>query len=136
MQGTEKEYIEARQQRSKVLRKIMSLVGGVSFGGTALFGMANMFKAALEEPQQVETVAVVSVEEQLQKRVQGYESVLKREPNNITALEGLVRVRLEMGDKQGAIAPLEKLVGLYPEREDYNMVLEQVKQQIKPEVEK
>ena len=35
MQGTEKEYMEARQQRSKTLRKIMSLVGCVSFGGTA-----------------------------------------------------------------------------------------------------
>ncbi|NEP06556.1 MAG: hypothetical protein F6K34_18070 [Okeania sp. SIO4D6] len=67
MQGTEKEYIETRQQRSKTLRKIMSLVGCVSFGGTALFGIANMFKSAFQESPQVETAAVVSVEEQLQK---------------------------------------------------------------------
>lgn len=131
MQGTEKEYMEARQQRSKTLKKIMSLVGCISFGGTALFGIGNMFKSALQEPQQLETAAVVSVEEQLQKRARGYESVLKREPENVTALEGLIKVRLEMGDRKGAIAPLEKLVGLYPERKDYQVVLEQVRLKVK-----
>lgn len=123
--------MEDRQQRSKRLKKIMSLVGVVSFGGTALFGMANMFKTAFQESQQVETVEVVSAAEQLQKRARGYEKVLEREPENVTALEGLVKVRLEMKDKQGAIAPLEKLVGLYPEREDYQVVLEQVRLDIK-----
>ena len=131
MQQTEKEYIEARQQRGKTLRKIMSLVGCVSFGGTALFGIANMFKSAFQESPQVETAPVVSVEDQLQKRARGYETVLEREPENATALEGLVKVRLEMGDKKGAIAPLEKLVGLYPEREDYKVVLEQVRLEVK-----
>ena len=131
MQRTEKEYMEARQQRSKTLKKIMSLVGCVSFGGTALFGIANMFKSALQEPQPVETAPVVSVEDQLRKRARGYESVLEREPENVTALEGLVKVRLEMGDRKGAIAPLEKLVGLYPERDDYQVVLEQVSLEVK-----
>ncbi|MEB3341813.1 tetratricopeptide repeat protein [Okeania sp.] len=131
MQGTEKEYMEARQQRSKILKKIMSLVGCISFGGTALFGIANMFKSGLQQPQQLETSAVVSVEEQLQKTARGYEIVLEREPENVTALEGLVRVRLEMGDRKGAIASLEKLVEFYPEREDYKVVLEQVKVKIK-----
>ncbi|NES92902.1 M48 family metallopeptidase [Okeania sp. SIO2B9] len=131
MQGTEKQYMESRQQRSKILKKIMSLVGVVSFGGTALFGMANMFKTAFQESQQVETVEVVSGEERLQKLAQGYESVLEREPENVTALEGLVKVRLEMGDKEGAIAPLEKLVNFYPDREDYKVVLEQVRLEVK-----
>ncbi|NEQ36724.1 MAG: tetratricopeptide repeat protein [Okeania sp. SIO3I5] len=130
MQGTEKEYIQAREQRSKTLKKIMSLVGCVSFGGTALFGIGNMLKSAVQESPQVETAAVVSVEEQLQKTARGYESVLEREPENMTALEGLVKVRLEMGDKHGAIATLEKLVGLYPEREDYKVVLEQVRLEV------
>ena len=131
MERTEKQYIEERQQRSKRLKKIMSLVGVVSFGGTALFGMANMFKSAFQESEQVEKVEVVSVEEQLQKRARGYEKVLEREPENVTALEGLVKVRLEMKDRQGAIAPLEKLVELYPERGDYKVVLEQVRLEVK-----
>ena len=127
MQGTEKQYMEARQQRSKRLKKIMSLIGIVSFGGTALFGMANMFKTAFQESQQVETAEVVSVEERLQKLAKGYEKVLEREPENVNALEGLVKLRLEMEDQEGAIELLEKLVRLYPEREDYKVVLEQVR---------
>ena len=130
MQGTEKEYMEARQQRTKTLRKIMSLIGCLSFGGTALFGIANMFKSAFQESPQVETAPVVSVEEQLQKTARGYENVLEREPENVTALEGLVKVRLQIGDREGAIAPLEKLVGLYPQREDYRVVLEQVRLEV------
>ncbi|NEP77646.1 MAG: tetratricopeptide repeat protein [Okeania sp. SIO3B3] len=122
--------MEARQQRSKILKKIMSLVGVVSFSGAALFGIVNMFKTGFQESQQVETVEVVSVEERLQKLAQGYEKVLEREPENVNALEGLVKLRLEMGDKKGAIEPLEKLVGLYPEREDYKVVLEQVRLEI------
>jgi regulator of sirC expression with transglutaminase-like and TPR domain len=70
---------------------------------------------------------VVSVEERLEKRARGYEAVLAREPENRNALEELVKVRLQMGDKEGAIAPLEKLVELYPEREDYKIVLEQTR---------
>ncbi|NET41053.1 M48 family metallopeptidase [Okeania sp. SIO2B3] len=131
MQGTQKRNMEARQQRSKILKKIISLIGIVSFSGTALFGIANMFKSGLQESQQVETVEVVSVEERLQKLAQGYEKVLEREPENVNALEGLVKVRLEMGDKEGAIEPLEKLVALYPDREDYKVVLEGVRLEVR-----
>ncbi len=127
MQLTEKEYIEARKRRSQRLKKIMAFVGVCSFGGTALFGIANLYKSGLEEPQQVETAPVVSAEQRLEKIAQGYEVVLAREPENKNALEELVKVRLQMGDKEGAIAPLEKLVELYPEREDYKVVLEQTK---------
>ena len=130
MQGTEKEYMEARKQRSKTLRRIMSLVGLISFGSAALFGIANMFKSALQESQKVETDTVVSVEEQLQKIARGYEGVLEREPENVTALEGLVKVWLEMGYRKGAIAPLEKVVGLYPHKDDYKVVLEQLKLEV------
>ena len=130
MQVTEKQYMEARKRRSDRLRKIMSLVGVCSFGGTALFSIANLYKGGLEEPQQVETAPVVSAEERLEKLARGYEAVLAREPENRNALEELVKVRLEMGDREGAIGPLEKLVELYPEREDYKVVLEEAKGEV------
>ncbi|NEP45929.1 MAG: tetratricopeptide repeat protein [Okeania sp. SIO2H7] len=129
MQLTEKEYMEARKRRSQRLRKIMAFVGVCSFGGTALFSIANLYKSGLEEPQQVETAPVISAEERLEQRARGYEAVLAREPENRNALEELVKVRLQMGDREGAIAPLEKLVELYPEREDYKVVLEQTRSQ-------
>ncbi|MFM6225001.1 MAG: tetratricopeptide repeat protein, partial [Dolichospermum sp.] len=52
---------------------------------------------------------------------------LQREPNNQTALEKLSILRLNLGDKQGAIALIEKLVELHPDRQDYQTVLRDVK---------
>lgn len=130
MELTEKEYMEARRRRTQRMTKIRALVGICSFGGFAVFSVANLYKGALQEPQQVETAPVVSAEERLEKRARGYEAVLAREPENRNALEELVKVRLQMGDKEGAIAPLEKLVELYPEREDYKVVLEQTRAEI------
>ncbi|MFM6008966.1 MAG: tetratricopeptide repeat protein, partial [Sphaerospermopsis kisseleviana] len=57
----------------------------------------------------------------------GYELVLQREPNNQVALEKLSVMKLQMGDNQGAIALMERLVKLHPDREDYKTVLADVK---------
>jgi len=57
--------------------------------------------------------------QQLQVQENGYEAVLEREPNNENALEGLVQTRIDMKDYEGAVKPLEKLVELNLEREDY-----------------
>jgi tetratricopeptide (TPR) repeat protein len=71
----------------------------------------------------------------LQDEVRGYELVLQREPENQTALKGLLQARLQLlslnqGDIQGVIAPLEKLAQLNPERSEYGVLLAQAKQQI------
>ncbi|MBD2440768.1 tetratricopeptide repeat protein [Nostoc sp. FACHB-110] len=71
----------------------------------------------------------------LQDEVRGYELVLQREPENQTALKGLLQARLQLlslnqGDIQGVITPLEKLAQLNPERTEYGVLLAQAKQQI------
>src|SRR4028118_1729045 len=58
--------------------------------------------------------------ELLQAQARGGEVVLQREPDNVTALRGLLQVRLELigqgvGDIKDAIAPLEKLASLHPD---------------------
>lgn len=67
---------------------------------------------------------------ELEAQARGYELVLEREPDNTTALEGLLEVRLEMQDIEGAIAPLERLVELNPDQTDYAVLLAQAKQQV------
>ena len=66
----------------------------------------------------------------LEAEAHGYQKVLEREPNNNTALTGLVKIRLQQKDLQGAIAPLEKLAKLNPEQTEYTNLLAQAKQQI------
>lgn len=69
----------------------------------------------------------------LQDQVRGYELVLQREPDNVTALRGLLQVRLELiGQGVGAIKDvvptLEKLAKLNPETTEYGILLAQAKE--------
>jgi tetratricopeptide (TPR) repeat protein len=65
----------------------------------------------------------------LEAEASGYQTVLE-EPNNDTALNGLLKIRLQQKDIKGAIAPLEKLAKLHPEQTEYTILLAQAKQQI------
>lgn len=68
--------------------------------------------------------------EELEAQVKGYELVLQREPDNLTALRGLLEARLALGDIKGAIEPLEKLAKLNPNETYYAVLLAQAKQQL------
>lgn len=66
----------------------------------------------------------------LEAQARGYELVLEDEPDNQTALRNLLRVRRELGDVEGTIAPLEKLAELNPTQPEYTILLAQAKQQV------
>ena len=66
----------------------------------------------------------------LEAEANGYQKVLEREPDNNTALTGLLKIRLQQKDIEGAIAPLEKLAKLNPELTEYTNLLAQAKQQL------
>ena len=67
----------------------------------------------------------------LEAEASGYQKVLEREPNNDTALNGLLKIRLQQKDIPGAIALLENLAKLYPQQTEYTTLLAQAKQQTK-----
>ncbi len=67
---------------------------------------------------------------ELQSQAKGYQLVLAREPDNPTALRGLLEARLQLGDIKGSIEPLEKLAFLNPEQSDYMVLLAQAKQHL------
>lgn len=68
-------------------------------------------------------------QQDLADQVRGYKAVLEREPENENALQGLLEIRLQQGDLEKAISPLEKLADLNPKQDSYRILLAQAKQQ-------
>lgn len=90
-------------------------------------GVLNLQKQTASAPSPSPSASPGSSEE-LTAQARGYEAVLQREPDNQTALRGLVDVKIKQGDIQGIIAPLEKLAALNPDQPDYTVLLAQAKQ--------
>ncbi|AFZ56947.1 tetratricopeptide repeat protein [Anabaena cylindrica FACHB-243] len=118
------DYLIKRGKQIERKKRIVTYIGLVSFCGSMLFGGVTTIQKAWESPL---PSPVQSVETELQKQVKGYELVLQREPNNQLALEKLSMIRLQSGDKQGAIALMEKLVQQHPDRQDYQTILADAK---------
>ena len=119
------------------IERVAVIVTVVSFFGSTAFGAIQMVNSALHQPQENTDVAASIIESpaqqqasQLQLQEKEYEVVLKQEPNNQVALQGLVEVRLEMKNYQGAIAPLNQLVKIHPAQQKYKTLLAQIKQQV------
>ena len=104
MESTQKKSSDSRVHRSDRIKQIFALVSMVGFGGSAIFGIVSLFGSGLSsQHQQKQATAPVSQESLLATQERGYETVLQREPQNQTALEGLANVRLQMNNKVGAI---------------------------------
>lgn len=114
----------------KPLQRILIILSGLAFAGTTLFGMASLFTNAFQEPKNNTQTATAAKNSQLEAQEHGYETVLHREPDNQVALQGLVQVRIQMNAPQGAVAPMEKLVKLNPDKAEYKAVLEGIKQRV------
>ena len=128
MESIQKKSSDRRVNKGDRIKQIFALVSMVGFAGSAIFGIVSLFSSGLSsQHQQKPVAAAVSQESLLAAQERGYITVLQREPQNQTALEGLANVRLEMNNKLGAIEPLEKLVKLNPDRADYKVLLGQAK---------
>ena len=121
--------------KNKTLQRILTLIFGLAFIGSTVFLIVGSIvsgdrsssssSSSSSNPQNSQ-----SAQEQLMLQARGYEKVLAREPNNITALSGLVQARLQMQDLEGAITPLERLVELTPQEENFKVLLEAIKQEL------
>ena len=126
MAGSGEEYVITRKKQIERRQKIVTIVSLVSFVGSTVFAVIPAIQQA---SQPKPAIASASPESLLQQQAQGYELVLQREPENQLALEKLSIVRLHLKNAKGAMEPLEKLVKLHPARQDYKVVLEQIKKQ-------
>lgn len=120
------------KKKSKTLQRLLTLILGVGFAGSTLFVILGSFLGqnsnSTSNPDN-KANNTPSIEEQAQIQARGYEKVLEREPKNITALTGLVEIYLQTGNIDKAIPVLEKLVEFYPEQQEFNDLLQAIKQQ-------
>jgi cytochrome c-type biogenesis protein CcmH/NrfG len=114
----------------KPLQKILVVLSSLAFIGSAVFGLAGMFTQPQQNTSQTQDTESARLT-QLKQQQQGFESVLKREPNNQTALQGIADIKLQLKDFKGAIPYIEKLVKLNPKQPSYQALLAEVKKQAK-----
>lgn len=114
------------------------LVGGILFIAVAALlavSLGPLIQAAFERSDSYNGAASTATTQpdrqaELEGRVNGYELVLQREPDNQTALEGLMEARIGLGDLAGAAEPLARLAELNPQEPRYAVLLAQTKQQL------
>ncbi|RCJ24714.1 hypothetical protein A6770_03385 [Nostoc minutum NIES-26] len=125
MSSSGEDYLISRNKKIERRKKLLAVVSIISFFGSTAFAVIPAMQHAVQNPKS----ATVSIESSLQQEARGYELVLQREPENQVALEKLSLLRLQLKDTKGAIELAEKLVKLHPDRQDYKVVLEQMKKQ-------
>jgi tetratricopeptide (TPR) repeat protein len=91
---------------------------------------SNSNRRGASTPEATPAADPAAMQAELEAQARGYELVLEREPDNQTALQGLVDTRIQLGDINGVVGPLEKLVELNPGVPDYAVLLAQTRQQL------
>ncbi len=127
------------QPRNRWLVKVVLVLVVIAFVGVSMVPII----AAFNDTQQSSPNSASGrgnssssdLKSKLEDAARGYEQVLQREPENQTALRGLLETRLQLlslgvGNIQAVIEPLEKLTKLNPEQTKYGVLLAQAKQQI------
>lgn len=103
----------------------------VAFIGVSVFPFLNNRGTSQEASNPSSPQATTQQQqENLADKARGYEAVLEREPENESALQGLIEVRIQQGDIESALTPLEKLADLNPDQQAYRILLAQAKQQV------
>ncbi|NJO43484.1 MAG: tetratricopeptide repeat protein [Cyanobacteria bacterium CRU_2_1] len=106
-----------------IITAIMAVAAFAFAGITIILPLTGAF----QNPQT--TAASPSAQADLEAQARGYELVLQREPNNETALRGLLEIRFQQQNKEAIIPLLEKLATLHPDQPDYSVLLAQMKQE-------
>ena len=111
------------------LTKAFVLASGMAFLSSSVLGIGGLIGTSLNKPVASQNTAQ-SQNAQFQSEEKGFLTVLKREPNNQTALRGLVEIRMRTGDAPGTKAALEQLVKLNPTNNQYKEFLAALNKQL------
>ncbi|MEH2257978.1 tetratricopeptide repeat protein [Nostoc sp.] len=133
------------QPRNRWIVQVVLAVAILAFVGVSVIPIIGAFNNTPPSSQNTAntrgSLPSADQKSKLEDEVRGYEQVLQREPENQTALKGLLQARLQLlsqkdknevkpADIQVVIEPLEKLAKLNPEQSEYSVLLAQAKQQI------
>ncbi|MFQ3679758.1 MAG: hypothetical protein SNJ60_04535 [Pseudanabaenaceae cyanobacterium] len=110
-----------RTARQWAINIVLTIVT-VSFMGLSLAPLVSQILAPKTAPEPAESPETAA-QKKRQAEIDGYEAVLRAEPNNLFALRQLVDLRLEARDVKGAIAPLTRLAELNPKETRYRLEL-------------
>lgn len=117
---------------------ILSIVAFIGFSVIPIVGplLSGNQAPTPARPTPTQSIAAAPKREDLEAQVKGYQAVLQREPDNKTALDGLLESQLQLiqlgdGKVTDVIPTLEKLVKLNPTETQYAVLLAQAKQQSK-----
>lgn len=116
-------------EKKSTLTKFFIIFAGIAFLSSSLLGMGGLISSSLNETPQNKNTAQ-SQNAQLKAEEKGFLAVLQREPNNQTALRGLVEIRMRTGDAPGTKTALEQLVKLNPTNQQYKEFLAALNQQL------
>jgi thioredoxin-like negative regulator of GroEL len=109
--------------------KVFVILAGLAFLGSSVAGLSGSIGSSMNEPAATEKAAQ-SQSAQLAAEEKGFAAVLQREPNNQTALKGLISIRLKSGDIAGTRTALAQLVKLNPTERQYKELLAAIDKQI------
>ena len=123
--------------KQKALKRVLVVLFGSAFVGSTVFMLMGSILGRQEQPSTPIANSNVADEApevnprnnlnaRLQSQIIGYEKLLEKEPENTTILTNLIRIKLEMGDLEGAVAPLTKLAKLQPERTELVAILKEI----------
>ncbi|KYC36326.1 Tfp pilus assembly protein PilF [Scytonema hofmannii PCC 7110] len=127
------------QSRNRWMVNAVLLLAVLAFVGVSMIPLFSVFNDTQPSTQESgsnrNSSASSDQKSKLQDAARGYEQVLQREPNNETALRGLIETRLQLirlggSDIKEVIEPLERLAKQKPEQTRYAVLLAQAKQQI------
>jgi hypothetical protein len=119
-------------RKKSIWTKVFIIGSGIAFLGSSLLGIGGMISQSIDRPAPSEN-ATQSQNAQLRASEKGFLGVLKREPNNQTALRGIgeiITFRMQQGDVLGTQALLEELVKTNPTKKEYQEFLAAVNKQI------
>lgn len=115
----------ASEKRRKILILGLALFGALGFLGPLLFGLYSVFTGQQQAPPQ-QVAATSDQTAQNQQQLAGYETVLKREPNNPTALAGAAEIYARSGQFARALPYAERLAAQQPNNPQLSSQLAQL----------